>query len=85
MLVTPEQARHLIGAMDIGKVKLTLRHPNEPIDAKSDLVLGGASVKVSAKGAAELSGATAKVAGQASAELSASGVTTVKGTMVKIN
>ncbi len=55
------------------------------IDAKSDLVLGGASVKVSAKGAAELSGASAKVAGQASAELSASGVTTVKGSMVKIN
>jgi pilus assembly protein CpaB len=38
VLVTPEQARHLIGAMDIGKVKLTLRHPNEPIDTKSDPV-----------------------------------------------
>jgi pilus assembly protein CpaB len=35
VLVTPEQARHLIGAMEIGKVTLSLRHPNEPIDIKS--------------------------------------------------
>jgi hypothetical protein len=35
VLVKPEQARHLIGAMEIGKVTLTLRHPNEPIDEKS--------------------------------------------------
>jgi pilus assembly protein CpaB len=32
LLVTPEQVRHLAGAVQIGKLSFTLRNPNEPID-----------------------------------------------------
>ncbi len=34
LLVTPEQMRHLTGAIQIGKIGLALRNPNEPIDEK---------------------------------------------------
>ena len=32
LLVTPEQVRHLAGAVQIGKLSFTLRNPNEPIE-----------------------------------------------------
>lgn len=32
LIVTPEQMRHLAGAVQIGKLSLALRNPNEPID-----------------------------------------------------
>lgn len=34
LIVTPEQMRHLAGAVQIGKLSLALRNPNEPIDEK---------------------------------------------------
>jgi pilus assembly protein CpaB len=34
LLVTPEQMRHLTGAVQIGKIGLALRNPNEPVDDK---------------------------------------------------
>jgi pilus assembly protein CpaB len=38
LLVTPEQMRHLTGAIQIGKIGLALRNPNEPLDEKGDAV-----------------------------------------------
>jgi hypothetical protein len=38
VLVTPEQVRHLVGALEIGKVTLSLRHPNEPVEEGKDSV-----------------------------------------------
>jgi pilus assembly protein CpaB len=38
LLVTPEQMRHLTGAIQIGKIGLALRNPNEPLDLKGDAV-----------------------------------------------
>lgn len=38
LLVTPEQMRHLTGAIQIGKIGLALRNPNEPIDDKDTAV-----------------------------------------------
>lgn len=35
LLVTPEQVRHLAGAVQIGKLSFTLRNPNEPIADES--------------------------------------------------
>lgn len=64
---------------------LTFKGSKVTIEATTDLALKGANVKITAQAAAELSGATAKVAGQATAEISASGPTTVKGAIVKIN
>lgn len=49
LLVTPEQVRHLAGAVQIGKLSFTLRNPNEPIDDDGegvtplpDILKGGA-------------------------------------------
>ncbi len=56
------------------------------VDLKGmDLKVQGSNVTIEAKAALELKGATVKVAGQGTAELSASGVTTVRGSLVKIN
>ena len=64
---------------------LTLKGTNLTLEAKGDVSVKGVNVKLAAQASAELSGVSAKVAGQASAELSASGATTVKGAVVKIN
>jgi phage protein D/phage baseplate assembly protein gpV len=74
-----------------GAIKLTGK--SVEIEATTELKLTGGSsaelsapnVTVKADASAELSGATVAVKGQASAELSASGATTVRGSMVKIN
>jgi len=74
-----------------GAIKLTGK--SVEIEATTELKLKGGSsaelsapnVKVKADASAEVSGATVAVKGQASAELSASGVTTVRGSLVKIN
>ena len=64
---------------------ISLKGTNVTIEAKSDCAVKGVNVKLTAQAAGELSGTTVKVAGQGTAELSASGPTTVKGAVVKIN
>ncbi|WP_127792224.1 VgrG-related protein [Agromyces sp. LHK192] len=74
-----------------GAIKLTGK--TVEIEATTDLKLKGGSsaefgapnVKVKADASAEVSGATVAVKAQGTAELSASGVTTVRGSLVKIN
>lgn len=64
---------------------LTLKGTNVTLEGKGDVSVKGANIKVAAQASAEVSGVNAKVAGQATAELSASGATTVKGAIVRIN
>jgi phage protein D len=74
-----------------GAIKLSGK--SVEIEAQTELKLTGGSsaevaapnVKVTADASAEVSGATVAVKAQGTAELSASGVTTVRGAMVKIN
>lgn len=68
-----------------GPVKITGKQDVEVSTGAGAMTLKGTSIKIEATGSLDLKGATVKVAGQGAAELSASGVTTVKGSMVKIN
>ena len=72
-------------ALESSSGDVTLKAMNVTVEAKSDFSVKGANVKLAGQMAGELSGANVKVAGQASAELSASGPTTVKGAIVRIN
>lgn len=53
--------------------------------ATGNVAVQGVKVSLTATGALELKGATVKVTADATAELAASGITTVKGSLVKIN
>lgn len=68
-----------------GPVKVTAKQDVEVTTASGNVKISGTNVDVEAKGNLNLKGAAVKVAGQATAELSASGATTVKGAVVKIN
>jgi hypothetical protein len=68
-----------------GPVKVTAKRDVEVTTAGGNVKISGTNVDVEAKGNLNLKGAAVKVAGQATAELSASGATTVKGAVVKIN
>jgi uncharacterized protein involved in type VI secretion and phage assembly len=68
---------------DTGTVSLKGNKVN--IEATTDLILKGANVKIDAQVNAEMAGINTKLSGTGTAELSSSGVTTVKGTLVKIN
>ncbi|KGN41284.1 VgrG-related protein [Knoellia aerolata] len=72
-------------ALESSSGDITLKGMNVTIDAKTDCAIKGVNVKLTAQAAGELTGATVKVAGQGTAELSASGSTTVRGALVKIN
>jgi uncharacterized protein (DUF2345 family) len=72
-------------ALEAASGDISLKAMNVKIEAQTDCAVKGVNVKLTAQAAAELTGATAKVAGQATAELSASGPTTVKGALVRIN
>jgi len=65
--------------------KLTISAASLDITASGAVNIEGASVTVKGSGPVAVEGATVAVKGQAAAELSASGVTTVRGTIVKIN
>lgn len=64
---------------------LSLKAVNVTIEATQSLKLSGAQLTAEGKATAELKGTDVKVSGQAAAELSASGPTTVRGALVKIN
>lgn len=64
---------------------LSLKGNKVSVEAATELSLKGATVKVEAQSALEAKGATVKVAGSGMLEVSSSGVTTVKGSLVKIN
>jgi uncharacterized protein involved in type VI secretion and phage assembly len=64
---------------------VTVKGTAVTLEATNALELKGANVKVTGQASAEVKAATVKVEGQGTAELSASGATTVKGGIVKIN
>ncbi|MCU1693851.1 MAG: type secretion protein Rhs [Frankiales bacterium] len=68
-----------------GAGDVTVEGVNITIKAKANLELSGADVKVKGTAAAEVSAPAVKVAGTGTAELSSSGMTTVRGSVVKIN
>ncbi|MET4156674.1 VgrG-related protein [Agromyces sp. PvR057] len=65
--------------------KLALSGSSIEIKATGELSIEGASLALKGTGKTEIEGATLALKGQATAELSASGITTVKGSVVKIN
>jgi uncharacterized protein involved in type VI secretion and phage assembly len=67
------------------KGTLTLSGSSVKIKATGEVSVEGASLKLKGTGATEVEGATLALKAQATAELSASGITTVKGSLVKIN
>jgi phage protein D len=64
---------------------ITLEGQKISVKAKTELELSGAKVKVTGTASADVEAPTVKVAGSATAELSASGATTVRGGIVRIN
>lgn len=64
---------------------LTLSARKIAVEASAELALSAPKVKVDGSASLDLSSAKVAVAGTGSAELSSSGVTTVKGSVVKIN
>lgn len=68
-----------------GPVKITGKQDVEVSTGTGNMKVKGTSITIEASAALELKGATVKVAANGTAELSAGGVTTVKGSLVKIN
>ncbi|GAA1847268.1 VgrG-related protein [Agromyces salentinus] len=64
---------------------LSLSGSSVKIKATGEVSVEGASLKLKGTGATEVEGGTLALKGQGTAELSASGITTVKGSLVKIN
>lgn len=64
---------------------VSVKGMNIALEATQNLTLKGAKVAITGQAAVEASAPSVKVAGTGTAELSSSGVTTVRGTLVKIN
>ncbi len=67
------------------KGKLTITAASLDMKAKGSVNIEGASVTVKGSGSVSVEGGMVAVKGQSAAELSASGMTTVRGSVVKIN
>ncbi|MBB2924046.1 VgrG-related protein [Cellulomonas cellasea] len=74
-----------ITIVSTGSVSVTADKDVEVSTASGNVAVKGVQVSLTATGALELKGATVKVTADGTAELSSSGVTTVKGSLVKIN
>lgn len=79
------QTKKGIEIVSEGPVKITGKQDVEVTTGTGAMKLKGQSITIEATASLELKGSTVKVAAQGTAELSASGVTTVKGSLVKIN
>lgn len=64
---------------------LSLKGNKVSVEAATELMLKGATVKVEAQSSLDAKGATVKIAGSGMLEVSSQGVTTIKGSLVKIN
>lgn len=74
-----------ITIVSTGSVSVTADKDVEVSTGTGNVTVKGVKVSLTATGALELKGATVKVTADGTAELSSSGVTTVKGSLVKIN
>lgn len=64
---------------------VTVKGLDVTLEGSKSVLVKGPTVTIEATAAAEVKGATVKVAAQGTAELSATGITTVRGSLVKIN
>ncbi|PYF99181.1 Uncharacterized conserved protein, implicated in type VI secretion and phage assembly [Georgenia satyanarayanai] len=87
--VTAEQDVTVTGKRNVSVTTstgdLSLKAMNVTIEASAKLALKAAQLSAEAQASAALTGATVKVDGTGTAELASSGVTTVRGSLVKIN
>ncbi|MEN0130420.1 MAG: VgrG-related protein [Brevundimonas sp.] len=87
--VTAKKAVTVEGQQDItvstASGAVNIKGKDVVIEGSASVKLKTAQLSMEGSASAELKGATVKVAGQGSAELSASGPTTVRGAIVKIN
>lgn len=87
--VTAEQNITVTGKQNISMSTSTgdfsVKAVNVSIEATAKASVKGAQVVAEGQATAEVKAATVKINGQATAELAASGITTVRGAMVKIN
>ncbi|WP_258724116.1 VgrG-related protein [Cellulomonas sp. NS3] len=74
-----------ITIVSTGSVSVAADKDVEVSTGAGNVTVKGVKVSLTATGALELKGATVKVTADGTAELSSSGVTTVKGSLVKIN
>ncbi|MBA4181543.1 MAG: hypothetical protein C0506_13215 [Anaerolinea sp.] len=93
-IVVKSKGGHLVEIDDNGTGKITIKSGGDvtveaggkvTVNAKMDAEVNGMNVKVEAKGNLELSGTMVKVTAKATLDLSSSGITSVKGSLVKIN
>ncbi|WP_109507168.1 VgrG-related protein [Nocardioides speluncae] len=80
-----QQTKKGIEIVSEGPLKVTAKQDVDVSTGPGKVSLKGNSISVEATAALELKGATVKVSAQGAAEVSASGVTTIKGSLVKIN
>lgn len=79
------QTKKGIEIVSEGPLKVTAKQDVDVSTGAGNMKFKGTNVTIEATAALELKGTTVKVAAQGAAELTASGVTTVKGSLVKIN
>jgi len=83
--ITLQQSSKGIELVSAGPVKVTAKQDVEVTTATGKVTVKGKSVAVEATADLVLKGSTVKVQGTGSTELSSSGVTVVRGSVVKIN
>jgi uncharacterized protein involved in type VI secretion and phage assembly len=87
--VTAEKAVTVDGKQDVSVTTstgtVTVKGKDVVLEGTASLKLKAPQLAMEGTGTAELKGASVKVAGQGTVELSASGVTTISGSIVKIN
>ncbi|WP_205014058.1 VgrG-related protein, partial [Nocardioides albidus] len=83
--ITLNQTAKGIEILSEGPCTVKAKQNVEVSTGAGNITLKGVNVTVEAKGSLELKGTNVKVTAQAAAELGSSGITSVKGSMVKIN
>lgn len=94
ILISNKDSKNSIEIDSSGSGKVTIKSSGDvtveatgkvTVNAKMDAEVNALNVKVAAKGNLELSGTMVKVAAKATLDLSATGITSIKGGLVKIN
>ena len=84
-VVLTQTASKGIEIISEGPVKVQAKQAVDVTTASGDVTLKGMNVTIEATGSLDLKGTNVKLVGNATAEVSASGPTTIKGSLVRIN
>ena len=84
-VVLTQTASKGIEIISEGPLKVQAKQAVDVSTASGDVTLKGMNVTIEATGSLDLKGTNVKLVGQAMAEVSASGPTTIKGAIVRIN